>query len=227
MVTVDENYDIKLVSVYYRYYATPEVANFIKYNANNSIDTVNNTITAKLDIKSVDIQHYGFYECYARSVPADLYIDLDDYFYEAGRNTTLNVTTFTEGLYKVDCIKIYCNCLENKSTYAHVSSGHVTVIIVSVLSLMSAITLVLIILLSIYIIRKRLMLKYRRESRALPLIGDESLLPISPDIPSESKSRQPSLVRLVVNLKRQCFIYIVVCIADERNCDQRVVFPAL
>ena len=82
---------MKLISVYYRYYATNETDIFIKYNAEVNIDTDNNTITAKLNIVSVDIQHLGLYECYARSLPADLYIDPDDYFYETGRNATLNI----------------------------------------------------------------------------------------------------------------------------------------
>ena len=98
-VTVDKGYDMELVSVYYRYYATPEVANFIEYNPEISTDIVNNTITAKLSIGSVDIQHYGIYECYARSLPADLYIDPDDYFYETARNTTLNITIQSPGNY--------------------------------------------------------------------------------------------------------------------------------
>ena len=84
---------MKLISVYYRYYNTPEVAEFIRYNAEIDINTDDNTITATLNIVSVDIQHLGLYECYARSLPADLYIDPDDYFYETGRNTTLNITT--------------------------------------------------------------------------------------------------------------------------------------
>ena len=96
-VTVNEEYDVKLVSVYYRYYATPAELRYIRYNANISIDTVTNTITAKLDIASVDIQHYGLYECNARSLPADFYNDLDDYFYETSRNTTLNITRPIEG----------------------------------------------------------------------------------------------------------------------------------
>ena len=96
MVTVDENYDMKLVSVYYRYYATPE-HRYIKYNAEINVDTVTNTITAKLDIGSVDIQHYGLYACYVRSLPANLYIDPNDYFYETSRNTTLNITISSPG----------------------------------------------------------------------------------------------------------------------------------
>ena len=84
------------MSVYYRYYATPEVAVHVKYNG--EISTDNNTITLKLNIKSVDIQHFGLYECYARSLPADFYIDPDDDFYETGRNTTLNVTEPTTGM---------------------------------------------------------------------------------------------------------------------------------
>ena len=80
---------MKLISVYYRYYDTAEVAEYIKYNAEIDTDTDDNTITATLKIVSVDIQHLGLYECYARSLPADLYIDPDDYFYETGRNATL------------------------------------------------------------------------------------------------------------------------------------------
>ena len=98
-VTVDEEYDMELVSVQYRYYATPKVTKSIEYNAEISTDTVNNTITAKLDIGSVETQHYGIYECYARSLPADLYIDPDDYFYETARNTTLNITIQSPGNY--------------------------------------------------------------------------------------------------------------------------------
>ena len=90
---------MELVSVQYRYYATPKVTKSIEYNAEISTDTVNNTITAKLDIGSVDTQHYGIYECYARSLPADLYIDPDDYFYETARNTTLNITIQSPGNY--------------------------------------------------------------------------------------------------------------------------------
>ena len=82
---------MKLISVYYRYYATNETDIFIRYNAEVNIDTDNNTITAKLDIGSLANHHHGVYECYARSLPADLYIDPDDHFYETGRNTTLNI----------------------------------------------------------------------------------------------------------------------------------------
>ena len=97
---------MKLISVYYRYYATPETDVFIRYNAEIDIDTDNNTITAKLNIGSVDIQHLGLHECYARSLPADLYIDPDDYFYETGRNTTLNTTSTITGVLKL----IGCHC---------------------------------------------------------------------------------------------------------------------
>ena len=88
---VDEDYDMHLVSVYYRYYATPEIE-YVKYNAEINIDTVNKTITAELSITLVDIQHLGLYECYARSLPVDLYIDPDDLFYEVSQNTTVNLT---------------------------------------------------------------------------------------------------------------------------------------
>ena len=94
-VTIDEDYDMDLVSVYYRYYVTPEVDQYVKYNAEIiDIDTVNKTITAELSLTLVDIQHLGLYECYARSLPADLYIDPDDLFYEVAQNTTLD---FTDG----------------------------------------------------------------------------------------------------------------------------------
>ena len=82
---------MKLIYVYYQYYATPETDIIIRYNAEIDTNTDNNTITAKLKIVSVDIQHLGLYECYARSLPADLYIDPDDYFYKTCRNTTLNI----------------------------------------------------------------------------------------------------------------------------------------
>ena len=103
-VTVDEDYDMELVSVYYRYYATPATES-IKYNAEINTNTVTKKITAKLNIKSVDIQYHGRYECYARSLPADFYIDPDDDFYETGRNTTLNVTEPTTGmLYSLEIV---------------------------------------------------------------------------------------------------------------------------
>ena len=85
------------MSVYYRYYATNETDVFITYNAEVNINTDDNTMTAKLNIVSVDIQHLGLYECYARSLPADLFIDPDDYYYETGRNTTLNTTMPSSG----------------------------------------------------------------------------------------------------------------------------------
>ena len=79
-----------LVSVYYRYHVTPEVDEYVKYNAESiNIDTMNKTITAELNLTFVDIQHLGLYECYARSLPADLYIDPDDSYYEVGQNTSL------------------------------------------------------------------------------------------------------------------------------------------
>ena len=88
-ITVDEDYDIDLVSVYYRYYVDHKVDQYVKFNADINIDTVNRTITAQLNITEVDVQHVGFYECYARSLPADLYIDPDDPYYEVGQNTSL------------------------------------------------------------------------------------------------------------------------------------------
>ena len=72
-----------------------------------------------------------------------------------------------------------------------------------------------------------LKVKYRRECRALSLIGDESLLPVSPDIPSESKCRQPSLVCLDADLKYLHYIHAVLCIADERDCNKWLVFSSL
>ena len=90
-ITFDKDYDMKLISVHYRYYATPETDIFIKYNAEINTDTDNSMITAKLDIRFVASHHNGLYECYARSLPADLYIYPDDYYYETGRNATLNI----------------------------------------------------------------------------------------------------------------------------------------
>ena len=220
---------MKLISVYYRYYDTPEVAEYIKYNAEIDTDTDDNTITAKLKIVAVDTQHLGLYECYARSLPADLYIDPDDYFYETSRNATLNTTTIGAGVLNlIGWIYYHCLCLENKPTDTPASSSHVTIIIVAVLSLLSAVTLVLIILLSVYIIRKRLMLKvkYCGESR-VPCLIDESLVPISPDIPSESKCRQPSLVCLDADLRYLHYIHAVLCIADERDRNEWLVFSSL
>ena len=92
-VTVDEDYDMDLVSVYYRYYATPQMEEYVKYNAEITIDTVNKIITAGLNLTLVDIQHLGLYECYARSLPADLYIEPDDSYYKVSQNTTVNATT--------------------------------------------------------------------------------------------------------------------------------------
>ena len=91
-ITVDEKYDMHLVSAYYRYYATPKVVEYIKYNAEMDIDAIKRTITAKLNITSVYIHPHEIYECYVRSLPADLYIDADDHFFQDARNTTLNVT---------------------------------------------------------------------------------------------------------------------------------------
>ena len=65
---------------------------YVKYNAEITIDTVNKIITAGLNLTLVDIQHLGLYECYARSLPADLYIDPDDSCYEVSQNTTVNAT---------------------------------------------------------------------------------------------------------------------------------------
>ena len=94
-ITVDKGYDIDLVSVYYRYYATPQKEEYVKYNADINVDTVNKTITAELSITEVDMQHIGLYECYARSLPADLYIDPNDLYYEVSQITTVNTTTHT------------------------------------------------------------------------------------------------------------------------------------
>ena len=108
-ITVDKDYDMDLVSVYYRYYVTPEMEEYVKYNAEINSDTVNKTITAELNITEVDIQYLGLYECYARSLPADLYIDPDDLYYEVAQITTVNTTTHT-GIYI--CMQI---CLEQLS----------------------------------------------------------------------------------------------------------------
>ena len=92
-VTVYEDYDMNLLYVYYRYYVTTGVDKFVRYNPDINMDTENMTITAKLTIELVDIQHIGLYECYARSIPADYYTDSDDEYYEVGQNITLNITT--------------------------------------------------------------------------------------------------------------------------------------
>ena len=96
-VTVDEDYDMNLVTVYYQYYATSAVDESVRYNAEITTDTVNRTFTARLGIRSVDTQHFGLYECYVRSLPADLYIDPDDYYYVAAMNTTLKITGHEAG----------------------------------------------------------------------------------------------------------------------------------
>ena len=93
-VIVDEDYDMDLVTVYYRYYLTTddEFVKFVRHNAELDIDTENKIITAELDIRLVDIQHHGVYECYVRSLPADLHIDPDDDYYETAQNTTLDIS---------------------------------------------------------------------------------------------------------------------------------------
>ena len=99
-ITVDKDYDMDLMSVYYRYYATPQMEEYVKFNADINIDTVNRTITAQLNITEVDMQHLGLYECYARSLPADLYIDPDDPYYEVSQITAVNTTTPLSGTYR-------------------------------------------------------------------------------------------------------------------------------
>ena len=201
-VTVDEDYDMDLVTVYYRYYVSHEVAEFVRYNAELDIDSKNKTITAELNIRLVDIQHRGEYECYIRSLPADHYIDADDDYYEVARNTTLNEN---EAMGMFVCLSVCqelvhykcCYCSEIKSTDSLTGSNHVTVIVVTVLSVMSAITALCIILLLIYIIHKKAVM-YRNKDRLPSLMDNESLFPVLLDIPNEPKSsRQPSLVRIM------------------------------
>jgi len=96
-VTVDEDYDMDLVSVFYRYYPTAEAAEPTKYNV-EIINASNKTITARLNLKSVGIQHIGIYECYVRSLSSDRFSEPNDDFYEAAMNTTLIVTEPDEGV---------------------------------------------------------------------------------------------------------------------------------
>lgn len=73
-------------------------------------------------------------------------------------------------------------------------SNRVTLIIIIVLSILSVVVMVFIFLLLIYIIRKWALL-HRHKSMLPSLMGEESLLPASPDIPTNDKPpRQPSLV---------------------------------
>ena len=99
-VTVSEPYDMKLVSVFYRYYANADVNGYVIYDGAISID--NRTITANLTIELVDRQHIGLYECYARSLPPDLDSKPSDYFYVVTRNMTLNLTGTITGITAVE-----------------------------------------------------------------------------------------------------------------------------
>ena len=210
-ITVDEDYDMDLVSVYYRYYVTPEVDQYVKYNAEINIDTVNKTITAELSITEVDIQHLGLYECYARSLPADLYIDPDDLYYEVGQNTSLDFSdktgTLVLNIYWDHVYCCVCYCSGSESSKATAISHRVT-IIVTVLSILSAVTVVFIVLLLIYIIRKRTIV-YRNKAGLPQLMDNESLFPVSLDLPNEQKSaRQPSMVCFEYNSDIYCYIFV-------------------
>lgn len=90
-IRVNKDYDMRLVYVFYRYYSTNVVAEYVRYNAEINASAIYKNITAKLTIQSADIQHSGVYECYARSLPPDHYIDPDDYFYEDSRSILLTV----------------------------------------------------------------------------------------------------------------------------------------
>ena len=198
-ITVYEDYDMNLLYVYYRYYVTTGIAEFVRYDPDINKDTENMTITVELTIELVDIQHIGLYECYARSIPADYYTDSDDEYYEVGQNTTLNVTdiagTYILSLNVISIIS--CCCLEPESPSAPPESNHVTVI-VTVLSILSVVTLVFIILLIVYIVHKRAKM-YQKQTRLSPLMDGENLFEAL-DIPSEAKStRQPSLVCMYSN----------------------------
>ncbi|XP_065882339.1 contactin-6-like isoform X1 [Dysidea avara] len=130
--------EYKLFSISFCFYATSETVSIL-YDADLQ-QFGNGTVRATLNISQAGYKDEGIYECYVQTLPVDNFLisptDHFDFYIDA-RNTTLNVTA---------------SAFNNKKKSDGTSSN---IIIISTMSVLSAIIFAVMVFLTCYIVKKR------------------------------------------------------------------------